>query len=73
MGKILPIFLKLNFTPNTLGCYGLVDSRTKKITLSKRTDSFSLGVVCDSKEKEKKTKGLTNLSFLECTKAPEVS
>jgi len=22
-GKILPISLKLNFTPNTLGCYGL--------------------------------------------------
>jgi len=23
MEKILPISLKLNFTPNTLGCYGL--------------------------------------------------
>jgi len=23
MGKILSISLKLNFTPNTLGCYGL--------------------------------------------------
>jgi len=23
MGKILQISLKLNFTPNTLGCYGL--------------------------------------------------
>jgi len=23
MGEILPIFLKLNFTPNNLGCYGL--------------------------------------------------
>jgi len=25
MGKILPISLKFNFTPNTLGCYGLND------------------------------------------------
>jgi len=25
MEKILPISLKLNFTPNTLGCYGLKD------------------------------------------------
>jgi len=24
MGKILRISLKLNFTPNTLGCYGLI-------------------------------------------------
>jgi len=24
MRTILPIFLKLNFTPNTLGCYGLI-------------------------------------------------
>jgi len=24
MGKILQIFLKLNFTPNTFGCYGLI-------------------------------------------------
>jgi len=24
MEKILPISLKLNFTPNTLGCYGLI-------------------------------------------------
>jgi len=23
MGKVLRISLKLNFTPNTLGCYGL--------------------------------------------------
>jgi len=28
VGKILPIFLKLNFTPNTLGCYGL-DARNQ--------------------------------------------
>jgi len=26
--KILPIFLKLNFTPNTLGGYGLTYSKT---------------------------------------------
>jgi len=25
MGKILRISLKLNFTPNTLGCFGLID------------------------------------------------
>jgi len=25
VGKILPISLKLNFTPNTLGCYGFID------------------------------------------------
>jgi len=24
MGRILPISLKLNFTPNALGCYGLI-------------------------------------------------
>jgi len=24
MGKVLSISLKLNFTPNTLGCYGLI-------------------------------------------------
>jgi len=24
MGKILPVSLNLNFTPNTLGCYGLM-------------------------------------------------
>jgi len=24
MGKVLPISLKLNFTPNILGCYGLI-------------------------------------------------
>jgi len=24
VGKILPISLKLDFTPNTLGCYGLI-------------------------------------------------
>jgi len=24
MGKIIPISLKLNFTPNTLGCYGFI-------------------------------------------------
>jgi len=27
MGKILEISLKLNFTPNTLGCYGLIGSK----------------------------------------------
>jgi len=26
MEKILSISLKLNFTPNTLGCYGLIDT-----------------------------------------------
>jgi len=24
MGKILLIYIQLNFTPNTLGCYGLI-------------------------------------------------
>ena len=28
MRKILPISLKLNFTPNTLGCYGLKERRS---------------------------------------------
>ena len=27
MEKILLIYVKLNFTPNTLGCYGLIRSR----------------------------------------------
>jgi len=27
MGKILRISLKLNFTPNTLGCYGLFKAK----------------------------------------------
>jgi len=30
MGKILRISLKLNFTPNTLGCYGLNYTRTEE-------------------------------------------
>jgi len=34
IGKILPISLKLNFTPNTLGCYGLI--RIKLTTLIKK-------------------------------------
>jgi len=29
MGKILSISLKLNFTPNTLGCYGLTKLKLK--------------------------------------------
>ena len=40
MEKILAISLKLNFTPNTLGCYGLIDSSVN-YTLS-RPGSFDL-------------------------------
>jgi len=40
MEKILSISLKLNFTPNTLGCYRLIfrDSRLK--TKTKKTQSL---------------------------------
>ena len=31
MGKILSIALKLNFTPNTLRCYGLINSKNSNI------------------------------------------
>jgi len=34
MGKILPISLKLNFTPNTLGCYRLIPSILELCTLN---------------------------------------
>ena len=30
MGKTLRISLKLNFTPNTLGCYGLIQGRLER-------------------------------------------
>jgi len=33
MGKIISISLKLNFTPTTLGCYGLIEMRALKILL----------------------------------------
>jgi len=29
MGKVLLISLKLNFTANTLGCYGLIENNKK--------------------------------------------
>jgi len=41
MGKILTISLKLNFTPNTLGCYGLTDV---VILHLKMPDDFRTGV-----------------------------
>jgi len=33
MGKILQIFLQLNFIPNNLGCYGLNEKINKKLVL----------------------------------------
>jgi len=31
MEKVLPISLKLKFTPNTLGCYGLMDTNSELV------------------------------------------
>jgi len=36
MGKILSIALKLNFTPNTLGCYGLTVTGPIPVSKSRR-------------------------------------
>jgi len=33
MGKIPPIPLKLNFTPNTLGCYGLIERAHRRLSI----------------------------------------
>jgi len=33
MGKILPIFPRLNFTPNTLGAYGLTQPQFDQVAL----------------------------------------
>jgi len=31
--KIRPIYLKLNFTPNTLGCYGLTTNSSRSLAV----------------------------------------
>jgi len=43
MGKILQIYLKLNFTPNTLGSYGLNNMVVKKEKKEKKCDSIRGG------------------------------
>jgi len=42
MGKILPVSLKLNFTPITLGCYGLIIRRELKPSML-NSDGTELG------------------------------
>jgi len=56
MEKILPISLKLNFTPNTLGCYGLSDEVDRRGKFNPRNvDCRSDGVGGWFKEGELKT------------------
>jgi len=40
MGKIIRISLELNFTPNTLGCYGLMGKLLKTVEIDEEIDEY---------------------------------
>jgi len=58
MGKVLPIALKLNFAPNTLGCYGLIYNSSDICILVFRNLRGGIGVVAIAFDFEGEGKGI---------------